>query len=102
MIAPTSFFGILLRSALGGAFIALLLWLSQAHKPFVSGLFMFFPIISLPIFLFTAVQPDGMPRVRELIIGGFAALPIWFGFGGALFWASYRMRPIPAIGFALV
>jgi uncharacterized membrane protein (GlpM family) len=92
--------GILLRAALGGLLIAILLWLGQSNRPFVSGILLFFPIISLPAFYFVG-RDAGMQRVREMIIGGVAAIPVWIVFAGLLYWASFRFRPLAALSLAL-
>jgi uncharacterized membrane protein (GlpM family) len=91
--------GILFRATLSGALIGLMLWLSNAHWPFYSGI-LFFPAISVPVFYFIG-RDFGMVKMRETIVGGLAALPAWVIFAGALYWASYRFRLLPALGPAL-
>ncbi len=92
--------GIILRASLSGAFIGLMLWLSNSHRPFYSGILLFFPIISLPVFYFIGLD-SGMDKMRETIAGGLAALPVWVIFAGVLYWASYRFKLLPALGLSL-
>lgn len=88
------------RAALSAVFIALMLWLAGTQRPFIAGILLFFPIISLPAFFFLAREGE-MAKTRGMIIGGIAAIPAWLAFAGVLYWASLRFKPMTALAMSL-
>lgn len=88
-----------LKSALGGVFIGLVLWLSQTRLSFLAGLLLFFPVISVPTFFFLG-RDDGA-RMRETIVWSFWAIPVWILFALTLYFCSYRWKILPSVGLSL-
>lgn len=87
---------ILLKAAISGLFVALILWLSQTRLGFLAGLLLFFPVISVPAFYFIGAS-SGMSQVRESVIWSLATIPVWVLFALTLYWASYRFKIVPCI-----
>ncbi|MCX7918395.1 MAG: GlpM family protein [bacterium] len=92
---------ILIKAVIGGAFIGLILWLSQTKLSYLAGLLLFFPIISLPTFFFLGSNGNG-DRMRETIIWSFWAIPVWIAFASTLYWCSYRFKILPSILLSLL
>lgn len=91
---------ILLKSALGGLFIGLVLWLSQTRLSYLAGLLLFFPIISVPTFLF--MGSGDADKMRDAIIWSFWSIPVWVCFALALYFCSFKLKIIPSIAVSLV
>src|SRR5438045_1311915 len=92
---------ILLKGFVGGAFISFILWLSQTRAGAVSGLLLFFPIISVPTFFFLA-KSGNAEQMRETILWSLWAVPVWILFALTLYFCSYRMRIIPSMILSLL
>ena len=82
---------ILLKAAIGGVFVGLILWLSQTRFSYISGLLLFFPIISVPTFLFLGAGGNAN-QMRETILWSLWAIPVWVLFALTLYYCSYRFN----------
>jgi uncharacterized membrane protein (GlpM family) len=85
---------LLLKGAVSGALITLVLLVARAERTQAAGLLVLFPAITLLSYYFVG-QSEGEEQLRDVVRGSVVAFPVWLIFMGVVYFG------LPVLGFRL-
>jgi uncharacterized membrane protein (GlpM family) len=96
-----SFVEAISRFIVGGTLVLIVSWMGKMKNPYISGLIVLFPVVTLVGYYFLSLSIDGQ-ALQKVVLVSMLALPTTIAFLGTVYFTIARMPAVKSLALGLL
>lgn len=96
-----SFVEAISRFIVGGTLVLIVSWMGKMKNPYISGLIVLFPVVTLVGYYFLSLSIDGQ-ALQKVVLISMLALPTTIAFLGTVYFTIARMPAVKSLALGLL
>ncbi|NLM43677.1 MAG: DUF3147 family protein [Clostridiales bacterium] len=89
------------RFIVGGTLVLIVSWMGKMKNPYISGLIVLFPVVTLVGYYFLSLSIDGQ-ALQKVVLVTFLALPTTIAFLGTVYFTITKMAAVKSLALGLL